>query len=93
MPPFLGTGPVSVTLGGEVTKVKTYGELVTSIINPSHKLAERYPEEEVSIEGESLMPVINDVLTVQQLIDLVSFLQAQYEVTPPEHYPYALYAY
>jgi hypothetical protein len=76
-----------VTLGGEVTRVKTYGELVTSIINPSHRLARGYPTEEVSAAGESLMALayLNDVMTVQQLIDLVAFLQARYEVRPPAY--------
>ena len=35
----------SVVLGGETRRVKTYGELVTSIINPSHALAPGYPKE------------------------------------------------
>ena len=37
-----------VRLGGEVTKVKTYGELVTSIINPSHRIARGYQSAQVS---------------------------------------------
>lgn len=77
-------GPVKVVLGGPVARVKNYGQLVTSIINPSHKLAPRYDEEEVSREGESLMRNYNEVLTVQQLIDLVAFLQAEYDVMPPQ---------
>ena len=40
--------PVSVRLGGATTRVKTYGDLVTSIINPSHKLIGSYPEAEVA---------------------------------------------
>jgi len=86
-----GTGAADVKLGGTTTRVKTYGELVTSIINPSHKLAPGYRPEEVLTEGgESLMTLarLNDVMTVQQLIDLVAFLQARYEVVPPETYPY-----
>ena len=30
---------IDVGLGGEVGRSKTYGELVTSIINPSHRIA------------------------------------------------------
>jgi hypothetical protein len=87
---FLGTGAADVKLGGTVLRVKTYGELVTSIINPSHKLAPGYRPQEVSTEGESLMTLahVNDVMTVQQLIDVVAFLQAHYEVVPPEYDPY-----
>jgi len=33
-----------IALGGEVARLKTYGELVTSIINPSHRIAKGYPE-------------------------------------------------
>ena len=72
-PPFVG-------LGGTVTKVKTNGELVTAIINPSHKLAKGYPIEEVPIGGESMMPVYNGFMTVQELIDIVMFLQPHDEV-------------
>lgn len=85
-------GPVRVLLGGEVSRVKTYGELVTSIINPSHKLAEGYPAQAVSRDGESLMRIYNDVMTIRQLIDLVAFLQPQYEVVPPRDY-YSYYPY
>ncbi|MDH3532188.1 MAG: BREX-1 system adenine-specific DNA-methyltransferase PglX [Gammaproteobacteria bacterium] len=72
-----------VELGGPVTRVKTYGELVTSIINPSHKLADGYAEELVSEDGESKMYVYNGYMTVQELIDLVAFLQPLYEVVVP----------
>lgn len=93
LPPPAEQGPVQVTLGGEVTRVKTYGELVTSIINPSHKLVRWYPEEEVSDEGKSLMPVFNDRMTVRQLINLVAFLQPHYDVVVPRYeYPEYQYA-
>lgn len=72
-------GPVSVRLGGRASKVKTYPELVTSIVNPSHRFAPGYREEEVSAEGRSLMTVYNDVMTVTELIDLVAFLESRYE--------------
>ena len=81
---------VIVKLGGEVRRIKTYGELVTSIINPSHRLAKGYSESLVAVEGESKMKNYNDVLTVSQLIDLVAFLQSHYELEPyePTIYPY-----
>ncbi len=85
-------GPVQVTLGGEVSRVKTYGELVTAIINPSHKLVRWYPEEEVSQDGKSLMPYFNDRMTVRQLINLVAFLQSHYDVVAP-FYEYPQYQY
>lgn len=76
-----------VELGGPVTRVKTYGELVTSVINPSHKLAAGYPEELVSENGKSKMYNYNGFMTVQELTDIVMFLQPHYDVVPPEfHY-------
>lgn len=81
---FTGTGAVRVELGGSVSRVRTYGELVTSIINPSHRLAPGYDRDYVTSGGESIMTMayINDVMTVQQLVDVVAFLQAQYDVAP-----------
>lgn len=72
----------AVALGGEVTRISTYGELVTSIINPSHQLAPGYKEELIATDGESKMANYNDVLTVHQLIDLVAFLQSRYTLRP-----------
>jgi L-cysteine S-thiosulfotransferase len=87
---FEGTPAASVALGGPVTRVKSYGELVTSIINPSHKIATGYPAKDVAPGGASLMTLagLNDVMTVTQLVDLVAFLQPQYRVVPPTYDPY-----
>ena len=78
-----------VHLGGQVAHISTYGELVTSVINPSHKLAGGYAADAVATNGESKMKNYNDVLTVQQLIDIVAFLQSHYELQPyePTQYP------
>jgi len=73
-----------VVLGGEVRQVKTYGALVTSIINPSHSLAPGYPKELITKNNQSAMTNFNDSMTVRQLIDLVAFLQSRYEFVPPE---------
>lgn len=82
-----------VRLGGRSAKVKTYGELVTSIINPSHKLAPRAPyESKVTDEsGVSKMPVFNDVMTITELTNLVSFLQPKYELQPITYTHYGQY--
>jgi sulfur-oxidizing protein SoxX len=71
-----------VELGGNANRAKTYGELVTGIINPSHNLAKGYTPSLVAQEGKSRMTVYNDVMTVSQLIDIVAFLQAHYELQP-----------
>lgn len=85
--------PLSVPLGGEVTRISTYGELVTSIINPSHKLAGGFQPDEVSTDGQSKMTNYNDVLTVTQLTNLVKFLQSKYKLREFEPTPYPPYGY
>ena len=89
LPPISGFEPY-IELGGPVTRVKTYGELVTAIINPSHKLAEGYPEDLISEDGESKMYNYNGFMTVQELTDIVMFLQPHYDVVPPE-FQYRVY--
>ena len=85
-------GPVKVSLGGRVSKLKSYQELVTSVINPSHQLVKRRRAEEVSQDGESLMTVYNDVMTVSDLIDLVAFLDSRYEEFERPGYRYTLHS-
>ncbi len=94
-----GKPGMSVPLGGEVTRIQTYGELVTSIINPSHRLARAAPGNEraatqtaapeKSDSSVSPMTNYNQVMTVQQLIDLTTFLQSLYRIRPyePTEYP------
>jgi len=83
LPAIPGKEPPYVELGGDVTQVKTYGELITAIIYPSHELADGYAKEVVSVDGESNMYVYNRHMTVQELIDLVTFLQPEYDVVMP----------
>lgn len=85
-----GKDSLKIDLGGEVSSLKTYGGLVTSVINPSHKVASFY-NQKTATEGDlSKMKNYNEVMTVQELIDLVTFLQSEYQlVSPPtEYYPY-----
>jgi sulfur-oxidizing protein SoxX len=86
-------GIVRVELGGETTHVRTYGELVTSIINPSHKIAPRDRAGGAILDGESIMTYVylNQIMTVQELVDLVAFLQPTYEVVPPPAVQWATY--
>ena len=63
---------------------------MTAIINPSHKLAEGYKKEVVSEDGKSKMYVYNSFMTVQELTDLVMFLQPYYDVIPPQ-FQYRVY--
>lgn len=70
---------VPVLLGGTLDKPMTDGYLVTSIIYPSYELAP-YPRSEITSGGESRMPRYADRLTVQQLVDIVAFLQSRYRM-------------
>jgi hypothetical protein len=82
-----------IKLGGSTSIVKTYAKLVTSVINPSHELAPRAISlESVSnTDGTSKMRMFNDVMTVTELIDLVAFLQPQYELKPIQYTHYGQY--
>jgi mono/diheme cytochrome c family protein len=86
-------GHKMVALGGAKSKVQTYGDLVTSIINPSHRFAKEYAEQDVATDGESKMRLYNDEMTVQQLIDLVTFLESHYSVIQYAPTPYGPYYY
>ena len=70
-------------LGGEVYKVRSYGELVTSVINPKHSVSKDW-------EGDqSPMPSVNDKMTVKQMVDIVAFLNAHYvKLEPAYEVPY-----
>lgn len=81
----------SIPLGGKVNRISTYGELVTSVINPSHRISRKYTRGSGDTEKESPMRVYNDVMTVGQLSDLVMFLQGRYELTPYNRTNYRMY--
>ncbi|MBT8229415.1 MAG: c-type cytochrome [Bacteroidia bacterium] len=78
-----GNDNLKIELGGEVTKLKSYGELVTSVINPSHKIGWHFRQNVSTESGLSKMRNYNEVMTVQELIDIVAFLQSEYKVKPP----------
>jgi mono/diheme cytochrome c family protein len=82
-----------ILLGGTSSMVKTYAQLVTAVINPSHELAPRARRlENISDEdGTSKMPIFNDVMTVTELVNLVAFLQPQYKVKPIQYTTYGQY--
>lgn len=72
-----------VALGGEVTRLRTVGDLMTSIIHPTDRLSEKWQPPPGPRPVKSPMPVVNDVMTVEQMIDLVTFLQPHYREVPP----------
>lgn len=83
-----GSDSIKIYLGGEVSDKKSYGDLVTSVINPSHKIAQRYKQKFTTEEGLSKMKNYNEVMTVQELINLVTFLQSEYKIRIPTTYSY-----
>ncbi len=74
------TGDVNVVLGGRAAHIETHGELVTSIVNPSHGIGRRYPRDQVTEGGLSKMKNVNETMTVAQLIDVTEYLQSKYEI-------------
>ena len=87
---YEGDSSIALSIGGEVRRVKNYGELVTSIINPDHAVSQKYltqlsSEERADAKDDSPMPSFNTEMTVAQMIDIVSFLQSRYEEFVPEY--------
>lgn len=96
LPSYHGT-PVGIAyeLGGEVRLVKSYGQLVTAIIQPQHIVSEKYLQQIEKSRSEGVaspMPNYNSLMTVAQLTDIVTFLHAHYQKAPPPgvSYPYYL---
>jgi sulfur-oxidizing protein SoxX len=67
--------------------------LLTSVINPSHKIYPNLNPDVTTLDGQSKMPIFNDVMTVTELVDLVTFLQPYYKVLPPNPSNYYFYKY
>ncbi len=74
-----------VVLGGDVQAVKTYGDLLTAVIHPSLAKTAKAPGRTVE---DDPMPNVNDVMTVQQMLDLVTFLSPQYVKLQPLYQDY-----
>jgi hypothetical protein len=83
LPAPVASGERLVKLGGEVTRVRTYGDLVTSIIHPSYGLSDQFRSEPMADAKLSPMPEFREVMTVAQMIDLVAFLQPRYTIPEP----------
>jgi hypothetical protein len=76
--------PVPVVLGGPVPYLRTDGELITAITNPSHSLARGYPAEAVRSGRGSRMGDFSNAMQVRQLVDIVAFLQSTYVLQTAE---------
>lgn len=82
--PTVAPGKV-VLLGGEVIRLRTYGDLVTAVIHPSHELTVRLPGPATK---DSAMPQVNDTMTVAQMVDIVTFLHPRYKDLEPTYGQY-----
>lgn len=82
-PPFI------LEIGGEVYRVKNYGELLTAVVNPDHIISAKYQAMLAKAEREAVispMPYYGEEMTVAEMIDLVEFLHAQYSKLQPQYY-------
>jgi sulfur-oxidizing protein SoxX len=84
-------GDISVYLGGDVPRIKTYANLVTSVINPSHRISKANPPEMVSVGDVSRMPNYNGLMTVEQMVDVVAYLQPHYKLRVYQRMSYTSY--
>ncbi|WP_372761437.1 cytochrome C [Pseudoalteromonas sp.] len=82
---------ISISLGGDKTEIVTYAELVTSIINPSHKFSSPRSLMAKDATGKSNMTVFNDQMTITELTNLVTFLQPNYSLVPYRRTSYPRY--
>lgn len=84
-----------VMLGGRLIQVEHYGDLLTSIVNPHHRVAPQVRlQDETGSKDEPIspMPDFTGAMTVAQLIDVVEFLHSKYTRLPSYsgryyHYP------
>lgn len=85
LPPSRNPPLMAVQLGGEVARLRTYGELVTAIIYPEHQVTLAIPAEMSLPGGKSPMRDLTEDMTVAQLMDIVTFLELQYKRSEPQY--------
>lgn len=83
---------LDIRIGGKTSRVRDYGNLLTSVVNPQHVLTADYKrllEKQGANPDSSPMPDFNSKMTVTALIDLVQFLHSRYEELVPEYRGYS----
>lgn len=81
--------PFVLEIGGKVLRVRNYGELMTSIVNPDHVISPKYLamlDKPNRSTVTTPMPYYGETMTVAELVDLVEFLHAQYTKLQPHYY-------
>ena len=84
----LDAGGLSLHLGGQIHYVRTYGDLLTAITNPEHLISEKYRailKANGNADIRSAMPALNQAMTVQQLVDIITFLDSRYRSLAPAY--------
>lgn len=92
LPAYDGVVSLQIELGGKRARIKNYGELLTSVVNPDHVLSDEYKimlNKAEEAKSDSPMPDFSTRLTVRNLIDLVQFLHSRYEELVPEYRGYS----
>lgn len=79
LPKPVADPPLPFVLGGKSAVVRTDGEMVTAILDPSHRITMASPAG-VQSGRLSRMGDFTEAMTVRQLIDLVAFVHAHTEV-------------
>jgi len=91
LPAYDGERDFEIRLGGEVIRVQDYGDLLTSVVLPDHRMSQK--RRVTDAEGKPLestpMPDFTQEITVAELIDLVSYLHSRYSETVPEYRGYS----
>lgn len=89
MPAHPSPSSYSVALGGRTPRIETYGDIITAIVNPTHRVARSYRVVAGRREPSPMAAeFLNEVMTTQQLVDLAAFLRTEYEYVPPPPPPY-----
>lgn len=81
--------PFVMAIGGEVYRVKNSGELLTAVLNPTHVLSQEYVaklDKAQQSNVSSPMPYYGDAMSITEMINLVTFLQAQYHKLMPDFF-------
>lgn len=82
LPELAGEAPVQLMLASEFSTARSYGELVTAVINPDHVISQAYREQlrlSATVPVESPMAGYSiENMTVRQLLDIVAFLHSRY---------------
>jgi len=80
---------ILLEIGGEVYRIKNYGELLTSVINPVHVISPKYLsklDESDRSKASTPMPYYGDTMTVTEMINLVAFLHDKYSKLMPDFF-------